>query len=442
MLLLPADGSVPPGRPVASSRPSPRLSALSSSTLADSGLALPDEKKAPCALPSNFGEETREAAPLGILTEFVATGLNSEFQAGVRYSALRERYRLQRTARRLLPWHRVAHCLRSVQAGGSYVGLGFNTRHHRGVFKHLQLCASPWSCPLCAAIITERRRVQLQRLCGNARTAGLRVVMVTLTFSHSRGDNLRTIVESFLGALRKLAQHRKWRELRKLYGVVGWVKALEVTHGRNGWHPHSHMLLFLPAEADAEAFGEALRALWSEALGKVGLSCNEHGFRLDDTNEAVAQYVAKYGHERTWDEAAELTKSHVKRGRGGNRSPFDLLRDAADGDTEAGSLFAEYSSVFKGRHQLQMTPGLAELLLGEAVKEDDELVTEGDGDVILLALLHGSGWRKVLAQDARAELQMAMDSGDVAEVVACLDALGVEPDQILLLDNEEGRKDA
>jgi hypothetical protein len=31
--------------------------------------------------------------------------------------------------------------------------------------------------------------------------------------------------------------------LRDRFGLVGYVRATEVTHGRSGWHPHLHVLL-------------------------------------------------------------------------------------------------------------------------------------------------------------------------------------------------------
>ena len=38
---------------------------------------------------------------------------------------------------------------------------------------------------------------------------------------------------------------RTWRDAKKDFGVRGFVRAWEVTHGPNGWHCHYHVLLFL-----------------------------------------------------------------------------------------------------------------------------------------------------------------------------------------------------
>lgn len=46
---------------------------------------------------------------------------------------------------------------------------------------------------------------------------------------------------------------------------------------------------------------------------------NEHGYRLDRTFGAVADYIAKFGREplgTPWGVEAEMTKGHLKRGRG------------------------------------------------------------------------------------------------------------------------------
>lgn len=382
---------------------------------------------------------------LGTIGKFVATQETSPLAADERiqanrYAILAERFRLQATSRALLPDFAVSKCLRAVIPTAPGVRLSYNSLHKRGGLHDLITCKSPWICPVCAAHISEARRRELQNLDRAAREAGYTVALVTLTFSHHGGQPLADLVYRLLEAVRKLSRQRSYRDLRMRYGVVGWIRALEVTYSRlNGWHPHLHLLVYLPAAThdDLSVFGEAFRAEWENALAKVGLTCNRRGFQLDNTNARVAEYVAKWGKLPGWDEAAEVTKSHVKHGRQAHATPFDLLRLAAEDDGEAATLFQEFALAFKGRSQLRATPGLAEKLLGRQLLSDEEAAEDGEGDRRDLALLYRSGWRKVISQDARAELLHSLDAGDVDELAELLDALSITPAEwVQLLDEE------
>jgi hypothetical protein len=69
--------------------------------------------------------------------------------------------------------------------------------------------------------------------------------MLTQTIPHARRDVLETLLTAFTEALRKFKQWRAYAWAVRAYGIVGSIRALEVTHGGNGWHPHAHMVLFL-----------------------------------------------------------------------------------------------------------------------------------------------------------------------------------------------------
>jgi len=44
-------------------------------------------------------------------------------------------------------------------------------------------------------------------------------------------------------AWRRTTTGRAGKDFRKLLGIKGTIRALEVTHGQNGFHPHLHVLL-------------------------------------------------------------------------------------------------------------------------------------------------------------------------------------------------------
>ena len=108
----------------------------------------------------------------------------------------------------------------------------------------LQTCGSVWTCPVCAAKIAERRRVELLDAMEMHKAQGGAVSLLTLTTPHQRGDNLAVLLaqqgKALVGFLKDRAVVAVFAEM----GWIGQVRALEVTHGRrsdrnNGWHPIS-----------------------------------------------------------------------------------------------------------------------------------------------------------------------------------------------------------
>jgi hypothetical protein len=71
------------------------------------------------------------------------------------------RWQLQREARALLPNERVAFCMRRVRA--TKVDVLYSPDHQSAHYGGLMVCGSVWLCPLCAAKIAERRRIELEQ---------------------------------------------------------------------------------------------------------------------------------------------------------------------------------------------------------------------------------------------------------------------------------------
>lgn len=114
------------------------------------------------------------------------------------------------------------------------------------------------------------------------------------------------------------------------------------------------------------------------------------GCRVDDGEKASA-YVAK----GVWGLESEVTKGHVKKGKRGSRSPFDLLRDYMAGDKKAGALWRVYADAFAGRRQLYWSNGLKKLL-AIADLSDEEIANRPDDEhAFLLARITDEQWRLI-----------------------------------------------
>ena len=266
----------------------------------------------------------------------------------------------------------------------------------------LVTCSNVWACPVCSSRIADERRAELNALLSWSRSEGHSAVMLTLTHRHKRRDPLAGNLDGMKKALKRFRQAKTWRALP----LVGNVGATEVTHGRNGWHVHFHLLLICKGgEASALEAVSRVRPQWLGALSSEGLQGNEHAFQVQGAS-SVGEYLAKFG------AAEELALSGKKTGRGGSRTPWQLLSDARDGDAQAGALFVEYALAFKGRRQLVWSRGLKALAGVEAaVKAQAEAEAAQRSEPVPVRSWPGGSehWRQ--ARRRRCALSAAVEAG-------------------------------
>jgi hypothetical protein len=355
------------------------------------------------------------------------------------------RYALQSEARRLLPWHRVAVCLRARVAGAEAVEVWHRPATERvpasAGFGALQTCGSPWVCPVCSAKIASQRREELARGVEAWRKQGGRVFLVTFTTAHHVRMPVAALLPSFLAACRQMKRGAPWQRFKQRQGLVGSVRGLEVTHSfRNGWHVHCHALYFVPHGTEVAAFRAALSPLWERAAAAEGLRIDAvHGLDVLAATGVIEEYVTKYGRdpERVpggWGPEAEVAKPHAKRARreeedaddraAPGRTPFALLAASLAGDRVAGALVGEFARAFHGCSQLQWSPGLRKALgLPPRDQPDTEVADTQDAVSVLLGRLTPAEWRDILLVEGRAVVVRAALGGDWAMVqyaVACL----------------------
>ena len=130
-------------------------------------------------------------------------------------------------------------------------------------------CRSVWSCDHCAKARVAQTRSWLRSALMPALDArGLSGSLVTLTLAHSYADEWSGVVAKLYEAF-TLFDKRLSKHYAKA-GSIGKLKALEAPVGRNGIHPHLHILLTHDASADLAALESAMRSAWSKAVAEVG----------------------------------------------------------------------------------------------------------------------------------------------------------------------------
>ena len=303
-----------------------------------------------------------------------------------------ERWALKSVVNKILPSSRTSKCMR-WRVPDRDIQLLRGQNSGRAFYHGLQVCSSVWACPVCAAKITERRRSELVSAVSTAKDMGLQVLLVTLTVPHGLGDDVRIILDKMQKAVRKLSSDKSGVLFRKSIGLVGTIKALEVTYGKNGFHPHLHFLYFVPSHVSALDVDFGLTPLWQNACVKSGLPrpSDFRGCSVQDGSHAAA-YCSKWGIE------SEMTKGHTKISKSQNgRSMWDLLRAvlADKTDKQSAALFRVYAEAFKGRRQLHWSVGLRKLL-ASVEKTDEELANElAEDPSTVLAEFTDEQWRLI-----------------------------------------------
>ena len=351
---------------------------------------VPDRKMADLG---DLGKITKSASkPIfkGLGDDFVI--LRSKAQLRVK------RFLLQDQACKLLPSERINNCLKKRITKDKGVIVKYNPVTKHACYGNLQLCSSVWNCAVCAAKISEKRRSELKKGIAQHRANGGYVYLLTLTNSHHYGDNLAQLMQGQKNALKYLWSNRKPKEHFLSLGKVGHITANEVTHGKNGWHPHMHILMFFDKAVDIKELQTFIAKYWQHCckLAKLKIPSLEHG--CDITNGDYAdRYVSKWGLEE------EMTKGHIKKGREGGNTPFDLLRLSESGCEQSGRLFQQYAAAYKGKNQLNWSPNLKDLL-GVPKITDKQLAETEDAESIEEEELALEIWRLVLIYKARGEL--------------------------------------
>ena len=356
-----------------------------------------------------FDPETGEIVDFKLIDD---SGTYKSFRDAMSVSL--DRWCLHRAAQEILEptEHRMTRCMRQLLT--SNMAIHTNAELTSASFAGVMVCGSVWACPICASRITERRRQEVRLAISQHEKAGGAVIMATRTFPHYDFDNLRDLMERFTRAERSFKQHRRFKKIKKKYGIVGYIRALEVTYGwLHGWHPHFHDLLFLTRALTAKEWRELeyeLYLLWCDVAQSAGLGMPDaaHGLSLDDAR----LYVSKWGCDH------ELTKQHIKHSRDGY-TPWQMLQEYAKShDEKWAELFREYVVAFRRKHQLQWSKGLKKRF---KIKElTDEQILKNSEDAQVVCILSREQWYTIVRYNAQGTILALALTGGAEAIFRCI----------------------
>ena len=189
--------------------------------------------------------------------------------------------------------------------------------------------------------------------------------------------------------------------------------SLEITHGSNGWHPHTHELWLIDPKTKERAFKAFILKRWIECLKKVGLlpvkpskqqleAVKKHSVDVK-MNCKASDYIAKADSSANWGIDRELAKA-ANKGKGKGLHPFELLAEDTQRNQE---LFIEFALAIKGKSQLFWSHGLKEKLnikqlSDEQIAENEE--DEGEPIHKKQIFFTEKEWKLILNKEYRAQI--------------------------------------
>jgi Replication protein len=305
---------------------------------------------------------------------------------------------------------------------------------NRATIGGLQHCGSVWVCPNCAVIIGHRRGLEIRQAMKKALDSKYSVAMLTFTMRHKSKHTLRDCWAALSLAWRLATGGKAWVKDQQEGGIFGWIKAVEVTYGRNGWHVHLHVMMFFDHEVDkehAQKYGDRMWERWASGLRKRGFSCRRDvgldvrmASKDPDTPTRMGEYFTKL--------AMEMTGGYNKVARGENITPMQMGDLAVNSPfpnvrEKYRNLWLVWESASKARKQMAMSKGLKEWAGIEDLKDEElpELFDE-DGQPVpdeAALILRWDTWEQLRKSPALAceLLDVAEDYG-IAAAAAWLDA--------------------
>jgi Replication protein len=295
-------------------------------------------------------------------------------------------------------------------------------------FAHVMLCGRVWVCPVCGPKIRQKRATELDLACARwIEGHGVAsLLLLTLTLPHDFGEPLGDLLKTVRDSFTSLVSGRAWQSDKQRFGLAHWVRAHDITVGKNGWHPHLHIVLFARAPLSANqctALEDSLYSRWVRVVTNRGFRppSRQYGIQLEqarsraDAARYVCQVVAGED-DRAIPVAMEVARGDLKTSLyAGQRTPWQVLADfASTGDCADLSLWREWENATERVQAIRWSCGLRnEIALGEEATDDEVVQAVVGGEVVYTFAM--PEWRLLCrTRGARAKaLQRGEEGGEI-----------------------------
>jgi hypothetical protein len=240
----------------------------------------------------------------------------------------------------------------------------------KGSWQGVWHCESAWTCPTCTTARRSRATTEIAQgiaAIGEQEGGEVWAQMLTMTIRHQAEVELSHALEALRVAWHETRHDgtwcRWWRER-----VLASARAVEITKGANGWHPHVHLLLVLRDEPlDREhALGapgawvgwerDMLAERWMRAAGRGPCGHDWTPTWLDGVHVSAPSNVSR---ETCWEVAARyVAKAGLEvAGQGKAVSPTSVWRiaeRAAAGSDADRARWRELAVATRGKHAIHL----------------------------------------------------------------------------------------
>lgn len=300
------------------------------------------------------------------------------------------------------------------QVSDSHAEIHQSLRNGRHSWKKVVPCGSVHQCPICSGIARRKKAILIQKLINEHLKHGGGVALLTVTAPFYRDDSLDFAVDGLLNSIKGFWSSRARKDICQRLGMIGSIRNLEITWGReNGWHPHSHFLLFVDDEFDCSDLEYAFYPVWKTYVEKrIGRTPSpKHGVNVV-RGETAAEYLVKSGLEDKPDLAREITHAHTKSAKGERLTQWGILSKAADDEINRDfwlRLLSDYVIATHGRHTVSRFDSLMKFY-GIDKKEQDAIV-EHEFETVLKARVPYELYRKIYAKYLLEDALAIFDAG-------------------------------
>ena len=332
---------------------------------------------------------TLEYPPLGIYANKVA---NTDSQKVTNKPLRSKLHKIrQQISKRKLASDRVCNCGYKPLSGA--VEIHINKKHNSAKVAGVETCGSVWACPVCRTKIMTKRAKELKTIGEGYKRDGGKTVLVTLTVPHYKGQHLDTILGShknktgLSGAMARLRQHRRFRQLKEDINYDADARAIENTYGQNGYHSHIHLIFYYRGDISLETLESRLYDIWADVCVSAGLEMPTPARGVKVT-EGEGEYLAK------WGAPCELTSDH-KQAKNGNKTISELEASLL-GDSSAETILKQYYQTMHGRKLLTWAgTNLRKKYLADPNLTDEQLATDDHNDGERLFVLPFGLWKQI-----------------------------------------------
>jgi hypothetical protein len=249
---------------------------------------------------------------------------------------------------------------------------------------------------------------------------------------HTSGDSLAELWDGLSAAWRRLVSGKGYQTLKEQYGIDGYVRVVEVTHGDNGWHVHTHVALYLTANVsdfDLAQLQQRLYGRWVNALDKDGFTASQaHGVDVIRTYEGsgLGAYMTKFAltHESLVN---EMTNGQNKVARKSNRAPFRILADLTETNTPGDmALWETWETTSRGRRMMTWSVGMRELANLSRELTDEEIVALDQLHGELLMSVPSKQWASLMRRSLAADVLTILENFGPCTTIDYLTHHGVD----------------